>query len=683
MKNPGPKRNAEPRPSGILAFSWAALWTFWAFGAVASFLPNARLWGINHLAFYAWPVRIAALVVMGVSILPPTRRLVLRAVGVFPSALSQRRRTAAAALAAAAFILFNVFASSTELLGDGLYVRNNVERAAKVDPGTFAEVLRNPDRIYAGTDVMYLTATRVVSNALGLPPLAVLRVMIALFGAALVFIVAARRPPHASQGADAAALVALALFSGAMQIFFGTVEVYAPLLFFAALFVVAADRMLERGTGLWVCAVCAFCAAAMHVLGLVLLPALGILVLWTACRRERSKRFVLGTLCLGAAVCAALPIATAGRLGRFVLPVTGADGAYAVLSFDHLADAANQVLLVFPGFFVLGGVAIALRRRQQAARAVTRGARTDEAERASETRAAFPKVLFGLFLGVPSALFLLFFKPELGMARDWDLFAVTILGLWWPLYAALGRGRMEGGAREIVDAVLPPVLVMSAVLGAAWIGINAHAGRSVARFESILSYDRTHAAYAYETLASHHRRGKDLPAEIRALEKAAEASRNPRYLYALGLRYREAGEMEKAVSALGACLQVKPDYTDARRLLGRVLFFMSRWDDLIDVCEEGARLAPGDPYYPFFAGFAHAREGRTAEARSAFEMSRRLNPPPDLAGEIERALRSLPPPGRGENPGGEEPPAGEGLPRGEEPPDAREPHGGAEKEKMK
>lgn len=642
-------------PRSLVVAVWALLSCFWVFCAVSSFLPGARLWGINHLAFYAWPVRALALAVMAVSFLPQARRAVLRWIESSSGLFSRRRRLVAAGLSIAAFVLFNAFAASTQLLGDGLYVGNNVERAAKVDPGTFAKVLKTPDPIYPGTEMLYLAVTRAASNELGVSPIAVLRVVIALFGALLVFFVVASHAPRRSPPGTLLApspgitpLVVLAFLSGAVQIFFGYVEVYAPLMFFAALFTVSARRTIHGSAGLELPIVTALAALGMHRLGLVLLPALGVLVLWVACGRQKSRLFARGVYALAAATLTAPMLAAwSGRLGGSILPMTTRERAYAVLSGSHLADVANEILLVFPGFFVLAGIVILMRitraRPANGGHGAAPIAPPLVPSEGTRSQTGFPDVLFGIFLAGPVLMFLFFFKPELGMARDWDLFAIAGLGLWAPVAVALDRARWNAPTRALVDAVWPSVLVVTAVLTAAWIGINADAGRSVARFESILVYDRTHAAYAYETLASHHNARKDFPSEVKALEDAVAASQNPRLLLTLGLRYHDAGQKEKAVSTLQTCLLIKPDYDEARKSLLQMLLFMGRDDDMLVVCEEGARLAPDDSYYPLFQGMAYVRQGRDSDARRAFDRCLELRPSPEVASRIDEFLRSLPP----------------------------------------
>ncbi len=77
--------------------------------------------------------------------------------------------------------------------------------------------------------------------------------MNALLGAILVFVIVAGARPTGidDAGERTSPLVTLLLLSGGVQIFFGYIEAYAPLLFFAGLYVWAAHRTLVRGASLW------------------------------------------------------------------------------------------------------------------------------------------------------------------------------------------------------------------------------------------------------------------------------------------------------------------------------------------------------------------------------------------------------------------------------------------------
>jgi hypothetical protein len=630
--------------NGWTAAAYGALGAFALLIAVASFLPNARLWGVNHLAFYPVWIRVAALALIALAFLPHTGRAVEILFDRFALIAAGRRRLLAAfAAAAAAFVLFIVFASATELLGDGLYTANNIERASKVDRDVFLKVLKDPDPIYPGTEMLNLTAGRLSLAWFGIPPLAAVRVLNALLGAILIFVIAAgAHRPGSAPGRIDGPLVALMFLSGGIQIFFGYIEAYAPLVFFAGLYVWAARRTLLGGASLAAPVIFAALAAWMHLLGLLLVPSLVFLVLWVSLGRHFSSRIYHASWILAAATVAVPFLAVdVFQLERFFLPLTG--DAYAVLSLPHLADVLNEVILLFPCIVVLGIAAVmvlfetfgpALRAKE--------GAVIDAFARVNSERPLLPPWLFfAALLAIPSRLFLFFFKPELGVARDWDLFAVTGIGPLVFVTAILQCAEARSSAGRAVKRLLPPVMVVSAVLTAAWIGINADARRAAARFESILSYDTARAGYAYESLASLYKDRGDKAEEIRALERAVEASPNPRYLFTLGLRYFHAGERAKAVAALDRCLRMRPNHDKARQALVQMLYAMEKFDDMLRVCEEGIRLDAKQGYYPFFRGKAYARMGRAAEARAALEACRALDPPPEIVREIDEILRSL------------------------------------------
>jgi len=633
--------------------------------AAASFLPGTRLWGVNHLAFYPVWLRLAALAVIALSFLPRAGRLVARLFDRFAGTLEGRRRLLSAfAVAIAAFVLFVVFASATELLGDGLYTANNIERAAKVDRDVFLKVLKDPDGIYPGTEILNLVVSRTALGKFGIPPLSSVRVLNALLGAILIFVVVAGSWPSGwgSRGMGTS-LAALVFLSGGMQIFFGYIEAYAPVIFFAGLYVWAAHRTFVRGASLWGPVGFAAAATAMHLLALLLLPSLVLLVLWVSLGRRLSNRFLAWAGILGAATIG-VPFLAVSVLGlkRFFLPLTG--DAYAVLSFPHLVGVANEMFLLFPGIVVLGVLAaMILTERFHApmqAPGTERGSgpELDPAHDsggvralhrlASEDPVFLPSLFFAAFLAMPSLLFLFFFKPELGVARDWDLFAITGVGPLMLVATVLGSVDAKSPAGRMTKRFMPPILVMTAVLTASWVGINANPRRAAARFENILSYDTARAGYAYESLASFYKDRGDMTAETRALEKAVEASPNPRYLFTLGLRYYHIGEKEKAVATLDRCLRMRPKHERARQSLVQMLFFMERYEELVRVCEEGARLDPKLGDYPFFMGKAFAKLGRAAEARDAFDRCRSLKPPPEVAREIDEILRSAEDAGGGE-----------------------------------
>ena len=200
------------------------------------------------------------------------------------------------------------------------------------------------------------------------------------------------------------------------------------------------------------------------------------------------------------------------------------------LFFSKQNSIALVILIPALLVFVVVGIRRALTRKRQ-----------DEPQESPAERTAWHFVLLLFF---PCVLYLFFFKAEIGVARDWDLFALTAVAL---LPAALLVIRHASADNpKAVRLAFGPVLVMSAILTSAWIGINASAERAPRRLDAILAYDRSLAPYAYETLALHYYNRNELSDAIATLEKGATLSKNPRHQVMLSKFYRPYGDMDSA-----------------------------------------------------------------------------------------------------------------------------------------
>jgi tetratricopeptide (TPR) repeat protein len=243
---------------------------------------------------------------------------------------------------------------------------------------------------------------------------------------------------------------------------------------------------------------------------------------------------------------------------------------------------------------------------------------------------------FTLALGVPAWLFLLFVKPELGLARDWDLYAITVLGIAAPGIFSLARTVARSNNPARFTTVLAPAIVFSLALVVSWIGLNASADKSVTRYRAILVYDTTNPGYTYENLALYYQENYQYSLQIDALEKAYEQSHNPRILLKLGRVYDENNNPRKAEQAIRRFLEAVPESKEARVWLISQLAKREGLDEMIELCLEGIGYSPRVPDYYFFLGNAYLAKGDTKDGLKAFETCSRLNPPPAMVREMKR-----------------------------------------------
>jgi tetratricopeptide (TPR) repeat protein len=229
------------------------------------------------------------------------------------------------------------------------------------------------------------------------------------------------------------------------------------------------------------------------------------------------------------------------------------------------------------------------------------------------------------------------FEPEIGMARDWDLFTMATVALVPLTLFAVNRLQLEPGRAALVFV---PAMTMTAVLSVSWIGVNASAERTTERFEAILAYDQTHAGYAYENLATFYYQRRQLAKAIAAMEKGALISGNPRLYARLAAYYQENGDLDAAIELLSGTLKTHPTHDKARQKYLDLLEKAHRWRALAEAAREGMELHPRKPIYCFAYGVALLRMGRAAEAVAVFRDCIELDAPPELRDHMQRFIDS-------------------------------------------
>jgi len=621
------RMNSDNRLSGSAVWTWVcwlALAATFALFAAASFMPDKRLWGINHLAFYAQPVRLAVLIVTACFLVPPLASATWR--GILWLARPYFRGlddgvNALALTGMVSFVVFAAFRSSTRLLGDGHFIINNFRTAALggMDIRGYFDLVTIKERVYPATELLNYAASWTASR-FGASPSGGVWIAGCVIGALVVVgLVAAVRRQEWPVGAKLT-VIALALFTGAVELFFGYVEHYTAAIALGAWYVLSSLRVVAGREKLWKPGLILVVGTLFHVQSLLLAPSYLWLVLWTVGFKRAPSRSVLAAIIVGSLTLAATVASSfVPPLQRFILQPVG-DGGYGIFSPPHLLDVVNEVLLLCPVWLLYA--VFVIRRRLSPA---------DDEAPGDDGGASFAWTL-----AVPAVLFILVFRPELGMARDWDLYCFTVFGLVAPGLIAVARHAVRPRQHDRKGAIAAPAVALSIAMAVSWVGVNADQERSVARYRAVLEYDRTNAGYAYETLARHYEENFQYTRQIDALGQAYEASHNPRFLHKMGRVYYGNDDEANAIKSLRAYLAVRPQDDDARTLILPLLAGHNLVDEMIHVSLIGIQHSPRIPDYHFFLGNAYLAKGMREEGLKAFETCSRLDPPPVMVTEMKR-----------------------------------------------
>jgi hypothetical protein len=624
----------------------AILLAVYALIAAASFLPRAQLWGVNHLAFYSLPIRIAVLLLLGVAFLPPVARTAHAALLRFSQAIKSGGRVVEAVLPAVAVlsvVLFWTLRTSTNLLGDGQLITQSFEAAWQ---GNDDVVMRSPkaivteEAIAPGGTLAYYGAAKLGWSVFDKSPVWGVRLFICLLGAVFVYLLLriARRAPLSSE--SRLWLIVLALFSSPIQLFFGYVEMYAPFVIVGFLYLIAGLKTLRERRRLWLSVVLFVVAVYTHIQSLLFAPSLLYLVVRRVSRdRSAVEKYAWPTLTMLTVVAAILASFT--RFSRYYLPLRGDEQSYGLLSLVHLADIANELLLLMPVLPLLVGMLWINR-------SLRRSGGREKPDSRSDATAWFTTTgewQYVTLILVPFVTYLLLFKPEIGMARDWDLFTAANLGL--VPFALLVLNRFQRLTKTPSTAAFTtPAVAICVALTVAWVGINASPTRSTERAERILEYDRTHASYAYENLAIFYYADKNLDKAIAMMERATGVSHNPRQYTRLAMFLDEKGRAQEALQLMRDVVAKHPAYDKSRFYFVTQLERLHMWDELLAVSRDGTRYHPQEPAYWFYVGEVSVSKGDIKEGLLAYRKCLTLNPPVVVQTRIRDQLKNYAPGGK-------------------------------------
>lgn len=602
-----------PRDSEQIQDIGALVGGFLVLHLLAKVFDISSVWGVNFLSFYPDWVTLLFVPVALVLFHPAAQRGIHAWFGRNTTALDfwlpgrdgLLRRLLLVIALLCGFIFLR---SATHLLGDGyLYLRELPlgESSVEVRMGHEPAIMRLASLIYH------------VCNRFGWPAGSAYRVLSVLAGLLHTTIAFHVASTIGHNRRERLFTLALLLTPGCVQFFFGYVETYPLIMPTTLLYLWLCLRALDSDHSPWLAAVVLGLGITLHFTMLSLFPSFLILLLLRGQRNGRYKN-ARGWLSIGM-----IPLSTLvmlmvlgfdsesyleGLRSNHLLPVTAFPDfyqPYRLLSWPHIIDALNQLLLVSP-VMILALPALVKRPKVSTAR-----------------------FFYLAGAAAPALLFTWLVNPEIGAFRDWDLLAIPALPL--TLSAAI----------SIVDTIKDrstfarTAMMICGALGihaALWIGLNAREGAAVERFTACL--ERTalsqHArAYGWETLGSYYDRIKSDPKQASAaFDRAIEADNdNPRYWNLAAIQHAAQGDYDKAITFLERAVDMQTD-VDPRHLNNLAVFHTEIGDHeaAIQYLEQVVLLQPNRAEGLHNLGLALARAGRMTDAATEFRGASEIRP---------------------------------------------------------
>jgi len=339
------------------------------------------------------------------------------------------------------------------------------------------------------------------------------------------------------------------------------------------------------------------------------------------------------------------------------------DGNQAILTLGHVLDVGNLVLLVLPAALVFLGLWLqlgsethwpsaavvpspghAVRESRRSSRA--RGSRATTAPRDTwaptpwlQTRAEWQ---FFQLQGWGCLLYLIFFEAAIGVARDWDLFAmiaVPLIPLSLLLWNRYSRRTSATNGTSLDVVFMAPMLALTLILGMSWVLLNHSVPHTTRRFEGILSWETAEVPYAMEALAATYYDSGRAGDAIRIMEAAVALSPNARLRSLLGTYAFEVGDYARARKLLEPQLQKNPNDIKVRNWLIRTYHEQGDRQKQESVLREGIALHPQELRFHLLLGEFLLYEGRGDEGVAELRLGRQGDMPAAARRQIDRMIR--------------------------------------------
>ncbi len=606
MKKDSPQKNSEDK--SILRFDlliafFCGLVVLAHF--ISSFFPQARLWGINHLAYFPLWVRLvftfAGLIILAPRINDKIGFYLRKFLGYLQSSFSQKRYLWYLIFSLASMGIFYLLRDQTHFLGDGAQTISLLEK------GKLALKWTEPLEI-----IIHLYAYRLLSPIFNLSAEALYSGISIFGGAVFVFLLFLFSELFGKDEEEGFLVFILLGATGSVQLFFGYAEHYTLLYLALFSYVYFSLRFLQRKGGFLPVALFFFLSVFSHFSAFYLFPSL-LFLLWAGFKfksRRKRRNFRWGISILSLVLLSGFLffyLKNRWMLGQVLVPLyPGYYYApdYTLFYFSHLLDILSLQFLLSPVGLVLI-LAFLLKR-----------------DRKGKELFSFRDKLI-LFL-VIVALFQLTYNfvlnPGLGMARDWDLFSTTSLGYTLlAIYLFLGWAKEKKSYRYISTVLIFTSLSFTLP----WILINHNPQQSIIRFRVLLDLDLKKSRSGHYVLEQYFS-GKGMEEEKVKESKIFWEEFPELDLTEKGLRNYREGKNQEAIQYFQGAIQMEPNLADAHCFLGLAYYTAGNFPEAENEYKKAVELRPDFVKSYVYLGHLYTYRNQIGEAIKVYEKAVKL-----------------------------------------------------------
>ncbi|MEZ5357972.1 MAG: hypothetical protein R3F48_04015 [Candidatus Zixiibacteriota bacterium] len=454
----------------------------WVLHLLVLLCADCRVWGINHLQFLP-PIFTYAYIFIGLVspliLLPRMETIISNGLEKVSGLFETWRVVRWLVISLVAVVLFAVFRAPVTLLGDGYAVVNNIGNELPV--------------VFKWTETGAVHIVYWVSLLLPVEGLARGEIGYAITsiasGGISIFLFGAIAFTLTNDALSRLISFCLLLCSGWILLFFGYTENYPMLWPFMLLFILAAIQYLQmRRSLVWPVALFIL-AMVIHLQTLFFAPALLVLFFGRGrglvFYKNHTRTIWFGIGILIAALIAAFVWKYTTSLAFMVNFLPLLEGrpsgpGYTIFSFSHILDIANLSLLLIPVWPAL--LYLAWRNRN-----------------------ALRSDIVAIFLMVLSAsgfVFLFIVDPRLGLGRDWDLFAMAMLGPALVLLRLAFISDIKRGLSGIL-------IIIAAISTVPYIVANVVKEPSISYFRTLCELDPVRSRSGLVTLRNYYFDNRD------------------------------------------------------------------------------------------------------------------------------------------------------------------------------